>query len=124
MATNYCYLLECRLMGIVYRTNLMASPFEIIRFIKDGHVLVDFKPKWKINYLIPVGEIFTFSKTYEKKLLFLIRRRLKAKAVYFNVPKFLFMSYKFMFGFLMRFPKSSDIIYPIRLDIQRLVGYF
>lgn len=95
-----------------------------MKFIKSGNVFLEFKPLYKIDYLIPVGRLFSFSKKYEKKLLYLLRKRLKARAVYFNVPKFLFISYKFMIGFMLRQPTMDDILHPIDIDVQRLSGYY
>lgn len=124
LETNYCYLLECRLVGLVYRTNLLNSPFEIMKFIRGGYVLVNFAVIKNISHLTPVSTVFSFSKKCEERLLYFLLRRLRARAVYFNTPKFMFFSYKFMFGFLFRYPARKDILYPINLDMQRLTGYY
>ncbi len=39
---NYLFMLEGRAVSIFYRTLFVANPFESIRFIKNGLVLLDY----------------------------------------------------------------------------------
>lgn len=99
-------------------------PFEIIRFIRDGRVFLEFKKVTFVNFPIPVSKLITINKTFEPKIKFFLKKRLRLKAILFNIPRFLFISYKFMFIYLAKYPTKKDLIYPIPLDIQRITGYY
>lgn len=103
---------------------LFKYPFEIIRFIRDGNVFVDFKCVSYVNFPVPIGRFVTINKSLEARIKTFLKKRLRIKAVLFNVPRFFFVSYKFMFAYLLRYPAKKDLIYPIPLDIQRITGYY
>lgn len=124
MEINYCHFLECRLLAVIYRLNFINSPFEIIRFIRDGNVFLDFKKVSYVNFPIPIGKFITINKLLESRIKSFLKRRLRFKAVLFNIPRFLFVSYKFMFAYLYKYPSKKDLIYPIPIDIQRITGYY
>lgn len=124
MESNYLHLIEGRLLGIVYRTNLLRNMFRIVDFIKEGNILMNGKWINTINTRIPVSTFIFFNLQYKDFLLFKFKRRLIANTVLFNTPRFLFISYKFMFCFLYRLPQKKDLVYPIYLDIYRLTGYY
>lgn len=117
-------MLECRLLYIVYRSNYLSNPFEIMDFIKDNNVYIDFEPISTFNFLVPIGQLITFDENVLEKLIYTLIRRLKIKAVLFTIPRYMFISYQFHFFYLLRFPRRRDLIYPITIDIQRLTGYY
>jgi hypothetical protein len=45
--------------------------------------------------------------------------RLQRNRVYCSVPRYLFVSFIFMFILLVKFPKYLDVSYPVGLDIYR-----
>lgn len=124
MESNYLHLIEGRLLGIVYRTNLMCNMFRIVDFIKAGNVLIEGKFINTVNTRVPISTFIFFNLAYKNLLLYQFKRRLYARAILFNTPRFLFMSFKFMFCFLYRLPKKIDLVYPIYIDMYRLTGYY
>lgn len=122
---NYLRFLEGRLLAIIYRLNYTHNIFWILRFVKTKfNVFINFEPKNSINYLVPVGDLILINKKWWNLFDWNLRLRLKRKALFFNRPKYLFISYKCHFSYLMRSPHKSDIIYPFAVDLQRINGYY
>ena len=123
LESNYCLLLECRIMAIFYRTNFLHNIFEILQFIKAGHVYIDYKKAEYVNDTIKSTSRITCSKESIYRLRTLLKRRLESQIILFNTPKFLFISYYFFFAYLCKLPVKKDFVYPFSLDIQRITGY-
>lgn len=122
---NYLRYLECRLLAIIHKLNYTHNIFWLLNFIKQkNNVFVDFKPVNKINFIVPVGQLINITKKWQLAFDYRLLKRLKYNLLLFNKPKFLFISYKCHFSYLMRFPRKRDIIYPFNLDIQRITGYY
>ena len=121
--SNYLFFLECRLLSLFYRSNLLGNVFEILRFVKKGHVSIGNKyiklPNKRVNLfcLVKVRYILKgyISRIYEK--------RMRRKAVYFNIPKYMFFSSIFFSFFILRFPKLDDLVYPFPLDVSKITAY-
>lgn len=124
LESNYCHMLECRLPSIVYRMNLLSSPFQIIRFVKSGNLFVNFFPVKHVNSTVPVGQFITINLEVKDYLKNKLLHRLSKKAVLFPTPGYLFISYKFFFCYILKYPTKKDLVYPIALDIQRITGYY
>jgi len=122
--SNYCYFLECRIASAFYRTNFLSNIFEIMRFIKAGNVLVNFNAISSLNYLLPVGSILSVPFRYKRYINQRLLERLQYGAVLFNMPRFFFISFNFLFAMLLRYPVKKDLIYPFPIDIQRITGYY
>lgn len=99
-------------------------PFQIIRFVKSGNLFLDFKPVRYVNYSVPLGRFITINPRLHNYLKLKLLYRLRKRAVLFTVPKFLFVSYKFFYSYIMKLPMRKDFVYPISLDIQRITGYY
>ena len=123
LESNFCLLLECRLLAIFYRTNFLHNIFDIISFIKAGHVYIDYQVKTFVNDAITNTSRITCSKETIYRLRSLLVRRLKSEVILFNTPRFLFTSYYFFFAYICRLPVKKDFVYPFTLDIQRITGY-
>ena len=123
LESNYCLLLECRIMAIFYRTNFLHNIFEILQFIKAGHVYINYKKATYVNNSITNTSRITCSKETIYRLRLLLKRRLDSEIILFNTPKFLFISYYFFFAYLCKLPVKKDFVYPFSLDIQRITGY-
>lgn len=123
LESNYCLLLECRIMAIFYRTNFLHNIFEILQFIKAGHVYINYKKATYVNNSITNTSRITCSKETIYRLRLLLKRRLNSEIILFNTPKFLFISYYFFFAYLCKLPVKKDFVYPFSLDIQRITGY-
>jgi ribosomal protein S4 len=123
LESNYCLLLECRIMAIFYRTNFLSNIFEILQFIKAGNVYINFKKATYVNSSVTNIARITCSSNSIKRLRSNLKKRLKYQIILFNTPKFLFVSYFFFFAYLCKLPKRKDFVYPFSLDIQRITGY-
>jgi len=124
LETNYCHLLEGRILTIFYRTNFLADIFIIIQFIKNKHVFVNFKKLSYVNAIVNIGSFITFRKRLKKYMFRFLQKRLYIKAILLNKPRYMFISYLFTFAFMIKKPKKRDLVYPIALDIQRITGYY
>jgi len=124
LESNYCHLLEGRLLPLFYRTNYLSNIFKVISFIKDSNVFLNFININYVNYTVKISTYISFNKQYIKKIKYQLNQRIKLKAVLFNIPRFLFVSFKFWFCFLIKKPKKKDLVYPISIDIQRITGYY
>jgi len=57
LGSNYCYLLECRTITMVYRTNFLANIFNCIMFVNRKRLFVNKTPLSFINAVIPVNSM-------------------------------------------------------------------
>jgi len=121
---NYCLLLEGRLTSIVYRVNFLFSMFEIIAFVRNNNVLINNVLVNYVNYVTTVGDFFTFFPASHIKIRANLLKRLKTQTILFNTPRYLFVSYKLFFAFMMKHPMDKDLVYPIQLDIYRATAYY
>lgn len=123
LESNYCLLLECRVMAIFYRTNFLWNIFEILQFIKAGHVYINLKKAKHVNSSINNLSRINCSRKAIPRLRHFLIKRLENQIILFNTPKFLFVSYYFFFAYLCKLPMKKDFVYPFALDIQRITGY-
>jgi len=122
--SNFCSLLEGRLVSFVYRTNFIFSMFEIIFFVKAGNVFVNNCLVNYVNQFIAVGDFVTFYNKARQKFRSNLYRRFKTQTVLFNTPRYMFVSYKLFFAFLEKQARDIDLAYPIKLDIYRATAYY
>lgn len=123
LESNYCLLLECRVMAIFYRTNFLCNIFEILQFIKAGHVYINLKQALHVNSSVTKLSRINCSKKAIPRLRYFLIKRLENQIILFNTPKFLFVSYYFFFAYICKLPMKKDFVYPFSLDIQRITGY-
>jgi len=117
--------LECRLLSIIYRFNYTHNIFWLLRFVKAANnVFIDYKPVNFVNSIVPLGKLILINKKWFNLFDWNLKLRLKRRSLFFNRPKYIFISYKCHFGYLMRYPQKKDIIYPFNLDVQRITGYY
>src|SRR3546814_14850719 len=57
---NYCFLLEGRLISLLYRSNFIISMFEIIEYIKRSKVLINGCISNYVNKNLEIGDIVSF----------------------------------------------------------------
>lgn len=121
---NYCYLLECRTITIIYRTNFLANIFNCMMFVKRKRLFINDKPLSYINAVIPVYSLIKPADIWIPWIKYHLYKRLILKSVLFNSPRYLFISFKFWTVYLIKKPKKLDLVYPIAIDIQRISGYY
>ncbi len=124
LGLNYCYLLECRTITIIYRTNFLVNIFNCIRFVKKKRLFINKLCLNYVNATVPIGSMVTPAKIWRHWMRYHLFKRLTLKSILFNTPRFLFISYRFWVVFLLKKPKKQDLIYPISIDIQRISGYY
>lgn len=112
--------IRSRLLPLFYRTNYLSNLFKVISFIKDSNVFLNFLNITYINSIVNISTFITYNRKYIKKIKYQLNQRIKLKAVLFNTPKFLFVSFRFWFSFFLKKPIKKDLVYPISLDIQRI----
>lgn len=119
--SNYIRLVECRLLTLLYRMHWLYSVFQLRPFIFNNNVLVNDKVVTLCNFAINFGDIVCLKESFvESRVRFDIIRRFSRHMLFFNVPRFLYVNYKFMFGTLIKEPKKEDLAYPQKvMDIYR-----
>ena len=111
LGTNYCYLLECRTITLVYRSNFLANIFNCMMFVKRKRLFINQKPINYINAVVPIGTSIIPAKVWVPWIRYHLYKRLSLRSVLYNTPKFLFISFRFWIAFLIKKPKRKDLIY-------------
>lgn len=124
LGTNYCHMLECRAMTILYRMNFVVNLWQCMTFVKEGSLYVNGKPVNRVNAFIEVSSLLRPKPRWIPWIRYHLFLRLTQRSILFNTPRFLFISYKFYWALLMKKPKKKDLVYPISIDIQRITGYY
>lgn len=60
----------------------------------------------------------------KKRIRGYFSKRSQCEAILFNTPIFLFVSLITMSALWFRFPKRKNYVYPIKIDVQRITGYY
>ena len=122
--SNYFCLLEGRIFMMAYRSTFITNIF-IIRYVIDkGLFTVDGKVRRHYNYSLKPGDLFQVSFDYKDLFCDDLLLRLENNNILYKVPEYLFPNFNFMFVFFWRYPKKTDIVFPIRLDIQLGSEYY
>jgi len=121
---NYCFLLEGRLLSLLYRSNFFISMFDMIELIKRNKVLVNGNISNYVNKNLKIGDIVSFYDLDLKKLRSTFFKRLRVSGFIFNTPRYICISYKLFFISMVKYPCDNDLAFPIKLDIYRATGYY
>jgi ribosomal protein S4 len=121
--SNFLYLLECRLVCVMYRSTLITNMFEAIKFVQSNNVWIDKIYRFYPNYYVKPLQLVGIRPILKGLFHWNLVRRLKLKTILFNCPRYIFMSYSFFTFFLKRYPCKKDLIFPIRIDVYKLTGY-
>lgn len=121
--SNYLLLLEGRLASVVYRSIFLSNMFEILNCIKQNLVSVNkvFIPQ--PNFLVKLFDLITFHSSLMGWIHNQLILRLRKRAVLFNRPKYMFISYIFIFCFMKKLPLKKELVFPAFIDVNRLAGY-
>lgn len=118
--------LECRLFSIIYRLNLVDSPFLIRDYLrKTPDLMLNGR---RVNYFNQIVKLFQILKIRSKKkrrYKWLYKRRLlrrRRKNYLFKCPRFFYFNFKLFFIVMWKLPKRKDFVYPNKsIDMYRLV---
>lgn len=99
----------------------MFSVFQLRHFIFNKHVLINNKIITLCNAPLQLGDVIRLRvKSMGLKIRFDLIRRFSRGMLYFNVPRFLYVSYKLMFGLVFDEPRKIDLAYPQKfIDVYR-----
>jgi hypothetical protein len=108
--------LECRASVISYRLYFVKNIFEVKRFLFRKNLVVNKKTVGLPNFYINMFDIIQVSSSYLEHIIKLrVLKNLKDGVIYTPVPRYIYMNYIFMFGFIFRFPKLNDLAFPKNL---------
>jgi hypothetical protein len=90
-----------------------------------GNVLVNNKKVTYYNAAVNYFEILRIRQLrVSDSIQNSIIERIKANIIYFNIPRYLFVSYKYMFAFVYTEPKRADLVFPNRaIEVYRSADY-
>jgi|ADGO01.1.fsa_nt_gi Ribosomal protein S4 and related proteins len=120
---NFCLALEGRLVSAIYRSSLVSNLFQSIQLVKQGYVAVNKVYQKHVNYRVKVSEFITFELLTKRIIYFCLLKRLACRAVVFNPPRYMFVSYSFLFAYMKRPPSRKDLVFPVGIDLYRATGY-
>lgn len=118
------FLLESRLIVILYRLNLFNSVFSLKQFIKNEGVYINNKLIKDYNYNTNLFDIVSLYNNFNKlkwKYKFL-KKNLRKKNFLQNYPLYIESRYDIMSFIMFRFPLKKEIRFPFRANIGALVS--
>lgn len=123
--SSFIMLIENRVVGMLYRMQINMNIFELRWFVLLGKALINNKKITYYNAAVKYFEILRFDTRTSEYLRTQIIERVKLGAVYFGIPRYMFISYKHMFAFVFREPKRVDLAFPVRaIDVYRSADYY
>ena len=105
---------------IVYRLFFTENIFSVKKFVYDGNFVINKKPLNLLSQQIWMYDIIQVVNYYvEIKIKSQILLWMKRGSILNKVPRFIFMNYTFMFGYIYKIPKLEDIVFP-----KNMLDYF
>ena len=111
-------------MMILYRTVFVSNLFDAMRCIKKGLLHVEGFPVTSYHFYIGLTKMIHFDLYYTRRIKKSLWIRAYGRSFIYSAPTFLYVNYIYIVAFLLRYPVRQDFVYPIAIDIQRLVGYY
>ena len=117
---NLIALLESRLDTVVYRLGIVPTIFAARQFVNHGHILVNNRRVNIASYRVEEGdEIQVREKS--RQLLIVLESIQGAER---SVPDYMEFNDKEVKGKLIRFPKLSDVPYPVQMEPNLIVEFY
>lgn len=120
---NFLLALESRTAALLYRMTFLGNPFHCIDFVRRGYVFVAGRCQPRPNSTVGLHQMVTLSGLGRRWVYHELQYRLARRRMLFNVPRYLMVSFFFLFGYQRRAPVRQDLIFPIALDFYRATGY-
>ena len=117
--SNYLLFLEGRLASVLYRMNFVSNIFTLRQFVTYGHVIVGLRVQTFLNFNVGLCEAVRVQPDCQGLLEVGLFRRLLQGRIYFNTPRYMYVNYQLMFGFLYCEPGENDVAFPIGIDVYR-----
>ena len=91
--------------------------FEILRYVKQNFVAINkvFNPR--PNSLVKLYDLVSFHSSLIGWIHYQLVLRLRRRAILFNRPKYMFVSYIFIFCFMKRAPLRRELVFPAAIDV-------
>jgi ribosomal protein S4 len=121
---NFCYHLECRLISVIYRSQVVHNIFSSIYFVKKGTILINRILVRLPNAKIAIGDFIILLLHKYSFFKENIIKRLKTRGIFFSNPRYMFVSYKMGLISVLRYPQERDLAFPIKFNIYRASGYY
>ena len=123
--SSFIMLVENRIIGMLYRMQVIVNIFELRLFILSGKVIVNNKKLTYYNAPVGYGDIVRFDSRLSTFLRYSVIKRFAKRALYFNIPRYMFVSYKLMFGFVYKEPRKADLAFPLNvIDVYRSADFY
>jgi len=121
---NYCLALEGRLVTFLYRTGFVTTLQEAFLWVRQGAITVDRKVHSFANEQVGLYRVLGFHPWLKKRAYFelLVRLCVNRRSL-FKGPRYMYVSYWFLFAFMQQHPMLKDLVLPKFLDIYRATGY-
>lgn len=110
-------------MSFVYRTSFFASMFDALSVVKGSFVYINRKPANFVNKSIDIFDILSFHPMLKSKIYLDIIYRFKNGIFLFKPPKYIFVSYWFLYAFMKNYPRRKQLSFPCKIDIYRATGF-
>jgi ribosomal protein S4 len=120
---NFFLALEGRLVSFVYRTSFIPNIFQCIQLVRRGGVVVEKSVQNYVNYHVTINRVVRFTSLVKRLIYISLLYRLGRQLVLFNPPRYIFVSYYFLYCYMKRPPRRRDLVFPISLDMYRATGY-
>ncbi len=118
--SNFMYMIECRLVNILYRMQFLLNVFEAKHFVLSRNVIVNNKLKTYLNMHFAYADKIRVKYSVEESIRAKILRRFIKNYIYFNTPRYLLVSYRLMFAAIVGNARADEVAYPLRvLDVFR-----
>jgi ribosomal protein S4 len=115
---NFFYLIELRLVLIVYRMNFCKSILEAMQFIYAGYILVNKEVIKQINYTVNIGDSIELI-FYKKKECFLkYLDNKKNNKLLLVQPHFIYINYELLFCIIIGNLQLGFLKYPFKIGKQ------
>jgi hypothetical protein len=124
-ANHFFLALEGRLICFLYRTTFVSNMFESLRYVKSSFVTLNKKIFNFVNQPVSLFVILSFHPSIKKKVYYdFCRRIVFEKRSLFNPPNYLFVSYWFLFAFMLKMPLERNFVKTTKsLDYFRATGF-
>lgn len=120
---NFLLALESRVAPLIYRMTFLASPFQCLDFVRQGHVFVAGRCRHRPDDRVGLHQLVSLGGLGRRWIYHELAHRLGRRRLLFNVPPYLFVSFFFLFGYQRRPPVRRDLIFPVAVDFYRATGY-
>jgi hypothetical protein len=121
---HYCLALEGRLLAFLYRTGFVADMFESLAFVRNSSVTINRRIQNFVNQPVALYALLALHPRVKKSVYFsLVIRLCVNNRSLFNAPRYMYISYWFIFAFMLQNPLLKDLPLPRFVDVYRATGY-